>query len=326
MNNALAASIDHIRYDVSLAPMRIPSSAKTAPASGCISTNIGHSFAACASTAGSPVNARGSQYDSGARTSANTAPSDDRPADHPHGRVVGGVRLAGAERPPDDHLAGDRDRVEEQREEDEQLVRDLVRAELGIAHAREHRRRDEERRVERRRPHEDLPADAHHRPHLRQARPPRRRVRAQQLDDERDPHRRLRDRRARRPSRRSPSGSRRRTAPPARGSRRSRGRRSRAGAAGSPRLAGTPGPPARSAPRAGRTRRCGSRRARRDRTRRDRRARAAAARRRPRGRRAGRRRSPARPTGPAPPAGPLDRPRRRRTHAPQPPSSRTSGS
>ncbi len=48
---ALAASIDHMRYAVSLAPMRMPSSAKTAPPSGCMSAKSGHSFAACASTA-----------------------------------------------------------------------------------------------------------------------------------------------------------------------------------------------------------------------------------------------------------------------------------
>ena len=197
MNSALAASIDHIRYDVSLAPIRIPSSANTAPASGCIRTNIGHSFAVCASTAGSSVKARGSACESGSSTSANTAPTT---TDQPIIRTAASYAASGiarAECPSDDHLSRDRDRVEDQREEDEELVRDLVRAELRVADARQHRRGDEERRVQRNRPHEDLPADADHRPHLLEARPLRRRVRTQQLDDERDAHPELRDRGAR---------------------------------------------------------------------------------------------------------------------------------
>ena len=105
---------------------------------------------------------------------------------------------------PDDHLAGDRDRVEDEREEDEELVRDLVRAELRVAHPREHRRGDQERGVERRRAHEDLPADPEERPHRLQARAPRRRVRPQQLDDEGGAHRGLRDRRAGRRARDAP--------------------------------------------------------------------------------------------------------------------------
>ena len=121
---------------------------------------------------------------------------DDRPPDHAHPRLVGAVGVAGAERPADDHLAGDRERVEDQREQDEELVRDLMRAELRVAHAREHRGGNEKRSVERRGPHEDLPADAEERLHRPQARPPRGRVRPQQLDDEGGAHRGLRDRRA----------------------------------------------------------------------------------------------------------------------------------
>ena len=41
-------------YGPSLAPIRIPSSANTAPFSGCMSAKIGHSSAHCASTAASP--------------------------------------------------------------------------------------------------------------------------------------------------------------------------------------------------------------------------------------------------------------------------------
>ena len=119
----------------------------------------------------------------------------DRPADHPQRGVVGAVRVPGAEHPPDDHLARDRDRVEDERDEEEELI-----ARSG---ARRSRRRPSARaptrrrgtRVERGGADEDLPADAHHRPHLPPARATRRRVRTQQLDDEGDAHSRLRDRR-----------------------------------------------------------------------------------------------------------------------------------
>ena len=87
--------------------------------------------------------------------------------------------IAGAEHPADDHLAGDRDGVEHERDEHEQLERDLMRAERCVTDPREHGRRDEERRVERSRPHEDLAADSQHRLHLAQARPTRLCVRPQ---------------------------------------------------------------------------------------------------------------------------------------------------
>ena len=48
-----AATIDPAMYGPSLAPIRIPSSAKTAPLSGCISAKIGQSSAHCSSTAAS---------------------------------------------------------------------------------------------------------------------------------------------------------------------------------------------------------------------------------------------------------------------------------
>ena len=47
-----AAAMESARYRPSLAPMRIPSRAKTAPFSGCISANTGQSSAHCASTTG----------------------------------------------------------------------------------------------------------------------------------------------------------------------------------------------------------------------------------------------------------------------------------
>ena len=182
----------------------------------------------------------------------------DRPPDHPRRGGVRSVGVAGAEHPPDDHLARDRDRVEDERDEEEELVGDLVRADLGVAHPREDGRGDEEARVERGGADEDLAPDAHHRLHLAPARPARGRVRAEQLDDERDAHPRLRDRGSRRASRRFPSGSRRRRAPRGRGSRRSRRRRSRAAGAGSRRRGGSPAPRARRARRGGRSRRSGS--------------------------------------------------------------------
>ena len=185
-----------MRYAVSPAPIRIPSSANTAPPSGCISAKNGQSSAACFSTAGSPENARGRTSPSGQEHDREHAAERDRPPDHPHGRRVRAVRVARAEHPADDHLAGDRHGVEDEREEEEELDRDLVRADHRVAHPRRHRRRGEERGDQRRRPYEDLAADPHHRPHLAQARTPRVGVRTQQLDDERDAHADLRDRRA----------------------------------------------------------------------------------------------------------------------------------
>src|SRR6185437_16977178 len=78
------------------------------------------------------------------------AAQDDRPADHPHRRRVRAVRIACAEHPAHDHLPRDRDCVEDEREEEEELERDLVCAELRVPDPRADGRGDEERRVERR--------------------------------------------------------------------------------------------------------------------------------------------------------------------------------
>ena len=117
----------------------------------------------------------------------------ERPHDHPHRRRIGAVAVLGAEHPPHDHLAGDRDGIEDQRQKEEELGCDLVRAELRVAHARAHRSRDEERCVQRRGANEDLSTDADHRAHLTQARALALRVRPQQLDREGDAHAGLRD-------------------------------------------------------------------------------------------------------------------------------------
>ena len=86
-------------------------------------------------------------------------PDHDRPLDHARCRRVRAVGVAGPEHPAHDHLAGDRDRIEDQGEEQEELVRDLVRADLRVAHAREDGGGDEERGVERRCADEDLRRD-----------------------------------------------------------------------------------------------------------------------------------------------------------------------
>ena len=57
----------------------------------------------------------------------------DREPDHARARVVGALGAPRAELPPDDDLTRDRDRVEHEREEDEELERDLVRADRRLA-------------------------------------------------------------------------------------------------------------------------------------------------------------------------------------------------
>ena len=89
--------------------------------------NSGHMRAPASITAGSLVNARGMTSVSASRTPPKSTPDAERPADHPPGRRDGASRVARAERAPDEDLPGDRDRVEHEREEDEELERDLVR-------------------------------------------------------------------------------------------------------------------------------------------------------------------------------------------------------
>jgi hypothetical protein len=75
----------------------------------------------------------------------------------------GAMRFLGVARPeraPHDHLPRDRDCIEHERQEDEQLKRDLVRCERVVADAREHGAGHQERAIERRGPDEDLAADA----------------------------------------------------------------------------------------------------------------------------------------------------------------------
>jgi hypothetical protein len=60
---------------VSLAPIRIPSSANTAPPTGSVSMKYGQSATACCRTARSPVNARGMMCASGSSTNENAAPT-----------------------------------------------------------------------------------------------------------------------------------------------------------------------------------------------------------------------------------------------------------
>ena len=121
-------------------------------------------------------------------------PSVDRPADHAQRGRLRAFGVPRSQHPADDHLARDGNRVEDERQEEEQLQRDLVRAELGIPHARTNRSRNEEAREQRGRADEDLAADAQHGPHRLEAGRFDSRVRAQQLDHERDPHACLGDR------------------------------------------------------------------------------------------------------------------------------------
>jgi hypothetical protein len=65
----------HIRKRVSPAPIRMPSSANTAPLAGCMSANSGQIFCASSITAGSVVKARGRRSIRASITSPNTAPA-----------------------------------------------------------------------------------------------------------------------------------------------------------------------------------------------------------------------------------------------------------
>ena len=129
------ATIDQARYGPSLAPIRIPSSAKTAPFSGCIRANRNQTACVRSTTSSSLVNAYGSTPSSASSTSrehgARRRPRARSSARSPRRRVG----VAGAEAAADDHLAGDRDRVEHEREEDPELERDLVRGDRGVAEA-----------------------------------------------------------------------------------------------------------------------------------------------------------------------------------------------
>ena len=60
----------------------------------------------------------------------------DREPDHPLARAVGLLPPPGAELAPDDDLPGDRDRVEDEREEDPELEGDLMRGDRGVAEPR----------------------------------------------------------------------------------------------------------------------------------------------------------------------------------------------
>ena len=121
-------------------------------------------------------------------TEGEDGSDDDRERDHPDARVERTLRASCAELPADDDLTGDRDRVEHEREEDPELERDLVGAELRIAEARDDGTGEQERADERRGADEEELAD--------REQPPRR---------ARAPARGRRDRRAERSARRTPT-------------------------------------------------------------------------------------------------------------------------
>ncbi len=138
-------------------------------------------------------------------SAANDAAERDRQPDHPLARAVGLLAAPGAELAADDDLPGDRDRVEDEREEDPELERDLVRGDRGVAEARRDRAGEDEREHERGRADEDPLPEREHPPrevesHARLAgcEVP------QHDDDERRPHSELRDRRPPRRARDAP--------------------------------------------------------------------------------------------------------------------------
>ena len=142
--------------------MRIPSSAKTAPFSGCINAKSGHRSAASSSTEASPVNARGSTLRAPSISDGKGPAERDGQPDHALARAVGLLPAPGPELAADDDLPGDRDRVEHEREEDPELERDLVRADRRLAEARRDGAREDERAHQRGRPDEDpLPEREH---------------------------------------------------------------------------------------------------------------------------------------------------------------------
>ncbi len=124
------------------------------------------------------------------------APTTSDHHQHSPRRRARGLAVARAEQAPDHHLAGDRDRVEDEREEDEDLKGDLVRGERDRAEARRDRGRQREAGEQRPGSDEQVAARAEQRAQRRQARPPRARRRAQQQPGEGDAHPGLRDDRA----------------------------------------------------------------------------------------------------------------------------------
>ena len=157
-----AITIETARYGPSPAPIRIPSNANTAPFSGCMSAKSGQRSAVSSSTAASPVKILGSTPPSASITQRESAARRHREPDHPLAR---GICPLGATRPelaPHDDLTGDRHRVEDEREEDEELERDLVRADRGLPEAGRHGPGEHERAHERARPQEDPLSEPEH--------------------------------------------------------------------------------------------------------------------------------------------------------------------
>ena len=131
---------------MSPAPIRIPSSAKTAPLSGIISANNHQISCACSTTASSLVNSSG--ITSRERVAGRRRTAAPSKTDQPIMRTAAARARprAGAEHPPDHDLRGDRHGVEHEREEHEQLEGDLVRAERRRADPGQRGRGDQERR------------------------------------------------------------------------------------------------------------------------------------------------------------------------------------
>ena len=195
--------------------MRMPSSANTAPLIGISAANSHQISCARSTTSASPVNACGStlveREQRRRRTRRRPRPTTGSRAPPPRAPARRRRRRAGGRPAPARRSPARR----AQREEHEQLERDLVRGQRRRADAREHRRGDEERAEQRGRAHGDLAADPHQRLHAARARGGSKPGAPLDLPRTRGPSRPARSP-SPTPSRRGPSRSRRRTAARAR--------------------------------------------------------------------------------------------------------------
>ena len=155
---------------MSPAPIRMPSSANTTPLSGISAANSHQISCACSTTRGSSVNACGRTSVEREQHEAEAGADDGRPQDHPRGRRARPRGVARAEQAADHHLRGDRQRVEDEREEDEELERDLVRGQRGGADPGQHGGGDQERAEQRAGADRDLGPDPDQRAHAREQR------------------------------------------------------------------------------------------------------------------------------------------------------------
>ena len=133
---ARRSSVMRRRNARSPAPKKTPSSANSAPATGIIPTSHGHSTLAWSRTSASEVKSAGTIVRAGGEERADGDAEDEPGHEQAARQRRRGVDGARAEQAADQRLRGDRDRVEHERDEDPELEADLVRGDLGVAHAR----------------------------------------------------------------------------------------------------------------------------------------------------------------------------------------------